>query len=196
MTLPSSGQISMGNLNTEFGRTSTLSLSFNQAFGGTYAQYGAINRNTAPGRNVFTTYTGSTPFELTKFYSYNDVETNYWDYDFNMKDFDGTYDVYLDVELTTASSIYGGIVDGGSQDISAGYVDTNLTGGAGGGDLNLRIRTNSSMPPYVDITVTDPDTSTALVSLANEDPNNYNPAVTLCTIYGYQRFQMTLYFHA
>jgi hypothetical protein len=192
--ITSSGAISMNALNQSFGRAGATQLSFSQSFGGVFAQYGAINRNTTAGQNIYIINSGNN-FELIQFYSYNDVETNYWDYDFDMKDFDGSFDVILDVELTTASSIYGGIVDGGSRDISAGYVNTNLTGGAGGGDLNLRIRTNSSMPPYVDITVTDPDTSTALVSLLNEDPNNYNPAVTLCTIYGYQRFQMTLYFH-
>jgi len=192
---PSSGPISISELNDAFARyPPTLQLSFSQSFGGVFAQYGAINRNTTAGQTIYGINLANY-FLLSTFYSYNDIETNYWDYVFNMKDFDGSFDVLLDVLLGGGNTIFGGIVDGGTINESAGYVNTNLTGGAGGGDLNLRIRTNSSMPPYVDITVTDPDTSTALVSLLNEDPNNYNPAVTLCTIYGYQRFQMTLYFH-
>lgn len=195
MTITGSGEISLNDLNVEFGRASTASLSFSQSFAGTFAQYGDINRNAAPGRNVFTTFTGSSDFALNTFYSYNDVETNYWDYIFDMRDFDGYYSVDLDVALGGSNFIYIFHVDGGTADGSSGYVDTTFTGGSGGADLLLRIRTIDTMPPYVDITVTDPDTNTALVSLANEDPYNYSPAVPLYTIYGYQRFQMTLYFH-
>jgi hypothetical protein len=195
MTLPSSGQISISDINGEFGNAGSDQLSFSQSFAGTFAQYGAINRNTGAGQNVYNTFTAGTDFAITTFYSYNDVENNYWDYIFDMNAFDGTYDVNLDVSLGAGNFIYANSVAGGTKDESAGYVDTTFTGGSGGADLLLRIRTSSNMPPYVDITVTDPDTNTALVSLVNEDPLNYSPAVILCTIYGYQRFQMTLYFH-
>jgi hypothetical protein len=195
MTITGSGQLSISNINGEFGNAGSDQLSFSQSFGGVFAQYGAINRNTTAGQDVYQANITGSNFAITKFYSYNDVETNYWDYVFDMNAFDGSYDVVLDVLLGGSNSIFGGIVDGGTKNESAGYVDTTFTGGSGGADLLLRIRTNSNMPPYVDITVTDPDTTTALVSLINEDPNNYSPAVTLCTIYGYQRFQMTLYFH-
>jgi hypothetical protein len=196
MTITGSGNpLSLNDLNIEFGNAGSDQLSLSQSFAGTFAQYGAINRNTTAGQTVYSVYTAGTDFALNTFYSYNDLENNYWDYLFDMNAFDGTYDVNLDVALGSSNYIYINTVVGGTKDESAGYVDTTFTGGSGGADLLLRIRTQSNMPPYVDITVTDPDTSTALVSLTNEDPLNYSPAVPLCTIYGYQRFQMTLYFH-
>ena len=52
MTLPASGIIKFSNLNVEFNRTSTSTISLNSAFAGTYAQYGDINRNTGAGQNI------------------------------------------------------------------------------------------------------------------------------------------------
>lgn len=195
MTITGSGAISLNDLNVEFGNAGSDQLSLSQSFAGTFATYGAINRNTTAGQNIYSVYTAGIDFAISTFYSYNDGENNYWDYIFDMNALGGSYDVDLDVALGGGNFIYVNTVAGGTKDESAGYVDTTFTGGSGGTDLLLRIRTQSNMPPYVDITVTDPDTSTALVSLTNEDPLNYSPAVPLCKIYGYQRFQMTLYFH-
>jgi hypothetical protein len=191
MPLPSSGLISLSNLNSEFGRISTDQLSFSQSFGGVFAQYGAINRNTTAGQDVYQVNITGSNFAITKFYGYNDVEANYWDYIFDMLTV-ATYSVDIDV-VYASTNIYHNTVNAGTEDTSAGYVNTTTSGGSGGSDVELRL--SNSVPPYVDITITDPDTGDILVNLPNEDPAGYSGFVPLCTIYGYQRFQMTLYFH-
>jgi hypothetical protein len=191
MTLPSSGLISLSNLNSEFGRISTDQLSFSQSFGGVFAQYGAINRNTTAGQDVYQVNITGSNFAITKFYGYNDVEANYWDYIFDMLTV-ATYSVDIDV-VYASTQIYDNTVNAGTEDTSAGYVNTTTSGGSGGSYVELRL--SNSIPPYVDITITDPDTGDVLVNLPNEDPAGYSSFVPLCTIYGYQRFQMTLYFH-
>jgi hypothetical protein len=194
MTLPSSGLISLSNLNTEFARASTASLSFSQSFGGVFAQYGAINRNTTAGQDVYQVNITGSNFAITKFYGYNDVENNYWDYIFDMSAAASSESISIDVSYT-AQQLYSNTVNGQTTDQSAGYVDTTTSGGPGGSDVELRLGGGGGKPAAVDITITDPDTGDVLVNLPNEDPNNYSGFTPLCTIYGYQRFQMTLYFH-
>ena len=182
----------MNAINTEFNRaSSTLQLSISQSFAGTYAQYGAINRNTAPGRNVFTTFTGSSNFGLSTFYSYNDVELNYWYYTFDNQNFgDG---IQIDIYLAT-TSIYSNTVAGNSIDDSGAYVSTG-TSATIGGDLELMLNFPGSTPSAVDITVTDPDTSATIYTVTGADPNAYaTKPLLLATVYGYQRMNFTIAF--
>jgi len=62
MTLPSSGQISMSQINTELGRSSTAQISLNDAENG---DYGAINQNSASKPNA------SNPAAMSEWYGYN-----------------------------------------------------------------------------------------------------------------------------
>lgn len=190
MTLPSTGPISMGDLNTEFGRTSTLQLSFNQAFGGTYAQTGAINRNTTAGQTIYAINNGGTDFSLTAFYDYNDLESNYWDYTFDNQSAPG-YDITIEINLSS-TQIYNNTLNSGVADSSRAYVNTT---NGGGGNLDMYLSSPSTFPPYVDISVTDPDTSATIYSVTNDDPNNYPRWTTLASIAGYQRFQFSMLFH-
>jgi hypothetical protein len=63
-----SGAISMNALNQSFGRAGATQLSFSQSFGGVFAQYGAINRNTTAGQTIYVTNL-SNNFLLSTFYS-------------------------------------------------------------------------------------------------------------------------------
>lgn len=180
----------MNDLNTEFNRaSSTLQLSFNEAFGGTYAQYGAINRNTAAGRNIYN-LAGSN-LALNTFYSYNDTALNYWYYIFDNQNFgDG---IQIDIYLAT-TSIYSNTVAGNSIDDSGAYVSTG-TSATTGGDLELMLTFPGNTPSAVDITVIDPDTSATIYSVTGADPNAYTGKPTLlATVYGYQRFDFTIAF--
>lgn len=191
MTLPSSGQISLNELNVEFGLVSTSSLSFSQSFAGTVAQYGNINRNTTAGRQVFTTFTGSTDFGLTNFYSYNDVENNYWEWTFDATgyDHDSEVNVYIG-----ATNIIQTLVYANSSDTSGGYVDTT-TSATTGADLSLQFNGGPPRASSMDILVTDPDTTATIFSVIGGDPRDYGSETVLATIYGYQRFNFSIIFY-
>ena len=62
MALPSSGEISFANINTELGRSSTALIGINEAEAGTYA---TINQASAQKPN------GSTPNAINEWYSYD-----------------------------------------------------------------------------------------------------------------------------
>lgn len=187
----SSGPISMNLLNDSFGRATAASLSFSQAFGGTYAQYGAINRNTTAGQNIYTTNLGGTDFALTTFYSYNDVELNYWYYTFDNQNFGDS--VQIDVYLAT-TSIYSNTVPANTLDDSGAYVSTG-TSATTGGDLELQLTFPGSTPSAVDISVTDPDTGGTIFSVTGDNPNNYVGKTTLlAAVYGYQRMNFYMSF--
>ncbi len=62
MALPSSGEISFANINTELGRSSTAQIGINEAEAGTYA---TINQASAQKPN------GSTPNAINEWYSYD-----------------------------------------------------------------------------------------------------------------------------
>jgi hypothetical protein len=189
MTITGSGQISISNINGEFGNAGSDQLSLSESFAGTYAQYGAINRNAAPGRNVFTTFTGSSDFAITTFYDYNDVENNYWDYYF-INNAANNCDVQVKiggVEIFLAT-----LVGGGGEESSGTYVDTT-TSATTGADLDLLVKLNAGSINYVDITVNDPDTGLSIYSSGGPvAANGYSPPVTLDTLYGYQRMQWNI----
>jgi hypothetical protein len=193
MTLPSSGPLSLDDLNVEFGRGGTSQLSISQSFAGTYAQYGDINRNALPGQNIYTTFTGGSNFALDIFYDYDDLVNNYWDYTFinnsgnvlgQIRISIGGTDIYLYNEFPCCNF----------EDASSGYIDTGLSA-ATGANLDLYIKNPYGPIAYVDITVTDPDTSATIYSIAGADPTPYGSGVTLATLYGYQRMQWTMTFY-
>jgi hypothetical protein len=189
MTITGSGAILMSDLNLEFGRVGTSQLSLSQSFAGTYAQYGAINRNTGAGQNVTSVFNGGTDFAISWFYDYNDLENNYWDYTFTNNAANS-----LDVTVQIGGfGIYSTTLSNGTTDSSGGYIDTTTTAGPGA-DLTLALKLNAGTINFVDISVTDPDTSATIYSVTGDDPNNY-PNTVLATLYGYQRmqFNMTLY---
>jgi hypothetical protein len=188
MTLPSSGQISISDINGEFGNAGSDQLSFSQSFAGTFAQYGNINRNTTAGRQVFTTFTGSTDFGLTDFYDYNDVENNYWSYIFDNTNF--SLDMIVKINLAS-NSIYDNTISGTDIDSSSGYVDTTYSATTGN-DLDLQLQFPGGVPSSVDITVTDPDTGDTIFSDLGADPNDYKGMTNLATVYGYQRFDFAI----
>ena len=66
--LPSSGQISMSQINTELGRSSTSQISLDTAENG---GYGAINTNSASRPNA------SNPAAMSEWYSYNHSAVGY-----------------------------------------------------------------------------------------------------------------------
>jgi hypothetical protein len=191
MTITGSGALSLNNLNVEFGRAGTTQLSISESFAGTYAQYGDINRNAAPGRTVFTTFTGSSNFNLANFYSYDDTETNYWYYYFDNQNYndDSIPYVYLATNL-----IYNTSIPANSVDDSTAYVDTTVSATTGD-DLELRLLFPATPPAYVDISVTDPDTGATIFSSLAADPVDYDKPQILATVYGYQRFYFSLVFY-
>lgn len=181
----------MSDLNTEFGRTSTtLSLTFSQSFAGVFAQYGAINRNTTAGQNIYATNVASQDFALNTFYDYNDLEYNYWDYTFTNNAANS-----LDIKINIGgTSIYGfQTLANGTTDSSGGYIDTATSAGTGA-DLILTLKLTSGTINFVDISVTDPDTSATIYSVTGDDPANY-PDTILATLYGYQRMQFNMTFY-
>jgi hypothetical protein len=187
MTMPSTPLL-MSDLNTEFGRTSTLQLSLSQSFAGTYAQYGAINRNSEPGRNVTNVFNGGTDFALSWFSNYNDTEFNYWSYIFDNTNF--SLDMIVNINLAS-NSIYNNTISGTDIDSSSGYVDTTYSATTGN-DLDLQLEFPSGTPSSVDITVTDPDTLATIFSDLGANPNNYKGMTNLATVYGYQRFDFAI----
>jgi hypothetical protein len=189
MTITGSGAISLNDLNVEFGRGGTSQLSFSQSFAGTYAQYGAINRNGAPGQTVFNQFNTGVNFELYWFYDYNDLENNYWDYTFT-NNAANSLDILIYIDGT---GIYGQTLTNGTTDSSGAYIDTATTAGTGA-DLKLALKLNAGTINFVDISVTDPDTSATIYSVTGDNPANY-PDTVLATLYGYQRmqFNITLY---
>jgi hypothetical protein len=192
MTLPSSGQISLSDLNGEFGNAGSDQLSFLQAFNGTYAQYGDINRNALPGQNIYTTFTGGSNFALDIFYDYNDLENNYWDYTFTNDSIKEVGQIRIIIGGTDIYA-YNNFPCCNFQDASSGYIDTT-TSATTGANLDLVIK-NSSGIAYVNITVTDPDTSATIYTVTGDDPTPYGAGVTLATLYGYQRMQWTMTFY-
>ncbi len=192
MTITGSGQISLNDLNVEFGRTGTAQLSLSQSFAGTYAQYGAINRNGAPGQTVYNQYNGGTDFGLNIFYDYDDVLNNYWDYTItnNATNNVGQIAIYIG-----GTQIYGysDLPGGGGTDISGGFIDTKASATTG---ANLILDINKKNPiAYVDVEVVDPDTSVTIYASYGDDPDSYLSGVTLATLYGYQRMQWTMTFY-
>jgi hypothetical protein len=188
MTMPSGGALSMSALNTEFGRTSTLQLSLSQSYAGTFAQYGAINRNTASGQYIYTQNLVGSSFQLGQFYSYNDTESNYWYWTFNNNSYD--YDIYVRVVLAS-NDIYGDTVASNSFIDSGGYVDT---GGSAttGNDLDLQLV--FPVLGTLNVLVEDPDTLATIYTATGVSMNDYKGLTNLATVYGYQRLNFTLTF--
>ena len=189
MTLPASGQISMSDINGEFGNAGSDQLSLSQSFAGTFAQYGNINRNASPGQNIYSVYTAGIDFAISTFYDYNDVENNFWDYYF-INNASNACDVL--VKIGGNDIFFATLAGGGGEESSGTYIDTT-TSAHTGANLGLVIKLNQGSINNVDITVTDPDTSATIYSTSgNVAANGYDPAVTLATLYGYQRMQWNI----
>ena len=190
MTITGSGQISISDITGEFGNAGSDQLSLSESFAGTYAQYGAINRNTRPGRNIYNGFNAGGYFELDTFYSYNDVENNFWDYYF-INNAANACDVRVDIGGTTI--FFATLAGGGGEEQSFGtYVDT-MTSATTGADLDLLVKLNAGSINNVDITVTDPDTTDIIYStFGNVAANGYDPITNLATLYGYQRMQWNI----
>ena len=188
MTLPASGPISLSDLNGEFGNAGTDQISFSQAFGGTYAQYGAINRNTTAGQSIYSVNVGATNFALTTFYSYNDTATVLWSYAFINN---SSNDVNIIIEYN-AAQLYNARLDSStSEDVAD--VDTTTSSASSLADITLSLNTGD-IPNYVDINCYDPDTSATIYQVTGDSPNNYGGGA-IGQIYGYQRFVLDLTFY-
>lgn len=193
MTITGSGNpLSLNDLNVEFNRGATSQLSLSQSFAGTYAQYGAINRNTSPGQNVYSVYTGGTDFAIDWFYDYNDTENNYWDYIITNDSVSDVGQIRIDIGGTNIY-LYNTFPCCNFQDASSGYV-TTAASATTGANLDLTIK-NSYGIANIDITITDPDTSATIYTVTGAPVNNYITLTTLATLYGYQRMQWTMTFY-
>lgn len=191
MTITGSGALSLNDLNVEFNRGATSQLSLSQSFAGTYAQYGAINRNTSPGQNVYSVYTGGTDFAIGWFYNYNDTENNYWDYTIINNSVNDVGQIRIDIGGTTIY-LYN-VFPTGFTDASSGYI-TTAASATTGANLDLTIK-NSNNIANIDITITDPDTSATIYTVTGAPVNNYITTTTLATLYGYQRMQWNMTFY-
>ena len=182
MTLPASGIIKFSDLNVEFNRTSTSTISLNSAFAGTYAQYGDINRNTGAGQSIYYYYNvvGSN-YAISYFYSYNDLENVLWSYNFqNNGSIDNDVIVYYN-----SAQIYANNLTPGNPDQS-GDITTGTSSGASLGNIDLDLSTGNTTN-FVDINCYDPDTGVAIYQVNGDSPTNYS-GTTIGQIYGYQRF--------
>jgi hypothetical protein len=193
MTITGSGNpLSLNDLNVEFNRGATSQLSLSQSFAGTYAQYGAINRNTSPGQNVTNVFNVGTDFDIYWFYDYNDTENNYWDYTFTNDSVNDVGQIQISIGGTDIY-LYNTFPCCNFQDATSGFIDTT-TSATTGANLDLAIK-NTYGIAYVDILVIDPDTSATIYTVTGDDPNNYGSFPTLATLYGYQRMQWTMTFY-
>jgi hypothetical protein len=188
MALPSSGIIKFSDLNVEFGRSSTSNLSLTSAFAGTYAQYGAINRNTNAGQAIYYYYNVSplNNFAISTFYDYNDTENVLWAYNFQNQ---SSVDIIIIVYYNN-STIYGNTLPSGNPDQS-GDITTGTSSGANLGDIYLDL-TAGDYPRFVDVNCYDTDTGNIIYQSTGDDPAS---VTTIGSIYGYQRFTLDLYFY-
>jgi hypothetical protein len=190
MTLPSSGILKFSDLNVEFGRSSTTLISLTDAYAGTYAQYGDINRNTNAGQAIYYYYNVSplNNFAISLFYDYNDTENVLWAYNFQ-----NNGSVSNDVIVYYNSvQLYGNTINPGNPDQS-GDVTTGTSSGASLGSIDLDLSTGSTTN-FVDINCYDPDTLATIYSVTGDSPTNYSGG-TIGSIYGYQRFVLDLTFY-
>ena len=187
MTITGSGEISMSDLNVEFGRSATANISLATAFLDTYAQYGAINRNTSAGRAITLQATlGNNA--ISYFYSYNDLATVHWSYNFT-SDSSTSVDVYIDYN---AVNIYNNRIVASGGD-NGSNIDTSTSSGASLGNISLTLD-QGGIPNFVDINCYDPDTNITIYSINGDSPVSYT-ATSIGQIYGYQRFVLDLYFY-
>ena len=177
----------MSDLNIEFGRTGTSQLSLSQSFAGTYAQYGAINRNTKQGQTVTNVFNGGTDFAISLFYNYNDTATVHWTYNVENVSFN-LIDISVDYNSVNLLNLiaFGGINNNSN-------VNTGTSSGASLGDINLTLNAGT-ITNYVDINCYDTDTTATIFQITGDTPNNYGGG-SIGQIYGYQRFTLDLYFY-
>lgn len=187
MTITGSGEISMSDLNVEFGRSATANISLATAFLDTYAQYGAINRNTSAGRAITLQATlGNNA--ISYFYSYNDTALVHWSYNFINN---SSNDVNIIVDYNS-TNLYNTRLNSSTSD-SNSDVSTGTSSGASLGDINLSLNTGA-IPNFVDINCYDTDTNATIYSINGDTPNNYGGG-SIGQIYGYQRFTLELTFY-
>ncbi len=177
----------MSDLNIEFGRGGTSQLSLSQSFAGTYAQYGAINRNTEAGQNVTSVFNGGTDFAISWFYDYNDTATVHWTYNF-----ENVSPTLINISVDYNSVNLYNIMGWAGVDTNSD-VNTGTSSGASLGDINLTLNAGG-IPNFVDITCYDTDTRDIIFQITGDTPNNYGGG-SIGQIYGYQRFTLDLYFY-
>jgi hypothetical protein len=184
MTLPASGPISISMINTEFGRTSTSLISTNNAYAGTY---GAINRNTDAGYNIYNKYANADfPYYMSDWYGYQHVGAGtYVDYTIN-----NFTPVQMQVFIwyVNPQALVTGFVDPYDSITGAGQVvSTN-------GLLQISYITDDpispSYPAPVTVTVTDPNTGATLYS--NSSLTVPVGTTSLATISSIQRFTLVI----
>jgi len=189
MTLPASGIIKFSDLNVEFGRSSTTGISLGDAFAGVYGQYGAINRNTQVGRDIYNQVNNvGSDYAISLFYSYNDTATVHWTYNFT-SDSGTSVNIIVDYNST---NLYNNRLDPSASD-SNSDVDTGTSSGISAGDINLTLNTGG-IPNFVDINCYDTDTLVTIFQISGDSPNNYGGG-PIGQIFGYQRFTLDLYFY-
>lgn len=181
MTLPSSGPISMSMINTEFGRASTSLISTNSAYAGSY---GAINRNTDAGYNIYNKYANADfPYYMSDWYGYQHVGAGtYVDYSIQNNT---SVDMSVFIWYVNPYALVTGIIRPGDSLSGAGpVISTN-------GLLQLSyITPATTYYAPVDILVTDPNTGATLYS----NSSLVTPVTTtnLATISSIQRFTLTI----
>lgn len=187
MTITGSGEISLSDLNVEFGRSATAGITLGSAVAGFYGQYGNINRNTTAGQNLYNQVAISSDYAISLFYSYNDTATVHWSYNFENN---SSVDVNISVDYNSVN-IYNQIKFTGIDTNSD--VDTGTSSGASLGNIDLTLD-QGGIPNFVDINCYDPDTGNIIYQINGDSPGNYT-ATTIGQIYGYQRFVLDLTFY-
>lgn len=180
MTLPSSGPISMSMINTEFGRTSTSLISTNNAYAGTY---GAINRNTNAGSNIYNKYANADfPYLMSDWYGYQHVGAGtYVDYSIQNNT---PVDMIIFIWYVNPYALVTGNLFANDSLSGAGQVfSTN-------GLLQIDyITPKTTYFAPVDILVTDPNTGATLYSNSLTTPVT---TTSLATISSIQRFTLNI----
>jgi|688.fasta_scaffold375916_2 hypothetical protein len=200
MTLPASGQISLNEINQEFGDTSgTSSLDFDSMFNGVTAQnyyYNnlpvpsptneqMVNRNTAVGRTIYNTSVSNSNLQITQFYNYNDSAEMHWTHDFHNIDIGAAVDV--EVGGYTGNIFSGGVDNGthnsGSNE-SIGYFELQVP---------VTLYFPNIIPDLVDVEIFDTDTLESYYNTVAEDGNNFaTTPIQIANIYGFQRFTLNI----
>jgi hypothetical protein len=196
MTLPASGQISLNEINQEFGDTSgTSSLDFDSMFNGAPAQDyyyinlpvpaptsdQMVNRNTAVGRTIYNTSITNSNLQITQFYNYNDSAEIHWTHDFYNIDVGASVDVEV-------GGVFSGGVDNGTHNSgsneSLGYFEVYVP---------VTLYFPNIIPELVDVEIFDTDTLESYYNTVAEDGNNFaTTPIQIATIYGFQRFTLNI----
>ena len=199
MTLPSSGPLSLNEINQEFGDTSGINqLDFGSMFNGAPAQdyyytnlpvppptnQQMVNRNTAVGRTIYNTSVSASNLQISQFYNYNDSAEMHWTHDFYNIDVGAPVDV--EVGGYTGNIFSGGVDDGthntGANE-SIGYFELQVP---------VTLYFPNIIPDLVDVEIFDTDTLEVYYNTVAEDGNNFATPTQIANIYGFQRFTLNI----